>query len=1826
MAKVDTDRKKDKRAYQDVIAPTGLPVIPEAPKANVVPVRTTSSTSSGSGSGDRSGMDSTGMEMDLSQASSYDRGLINRTTAPYGGVDDVPKDTNGFTTFLDNIMPDDLGGLIKGTSDNWLPEIPYVSDLYRNTTGAAFGVVIDQSADAMDWLYWGSEQADHLGSWAFSASPGGLPTLEMGWQGFSRDEGISGQVTDFSAGQSFYSSLGINFNRFVVPVANFATEAIGQDALNFDNAQEFLEDKALFLAKNFEPMDPEQRKIAFEEQTAGKYISGAFDAFWDVAADPAVVLGASSSVLRYGTKLGKFAGLSNVSLSNPVQKIAYGKRMDLGLANFLDPSVGKPTGAFEQAKSFVDNAPETLGNHVWVTNANDQMIVFRLKSMLSIGDAAYPEAASIGKVLVGDRAGWDTLSNARPDIADVLYTHMTGADILAPKNPFGLLDAKQTSMGRIMVAQAKAAIDDVGEVASYPMRREMPGGQIVTRGGAYSARPVRVNAAWKTGKAEGSWGARTSTFSPAGKSSTGWVYDVVRATSASRPVMIARWAGSGRPTNIVHLKGGDGNFANVEVNNWLTHSNIDPVDRVKLFDEFVSTGSVQGRRNVLIKMEQAEVKVQAVKTGLTEDEVMLAYNSYRNSRHQKMWEVRSTVDEMTGQEGQTAFTVTEDGSLLHIPGLYSELDEAFPLLDTKAFQRVVRSNKPLVQSYGKTLDITVEGLDVLNNMWKVSVLLRLGYTMRNITEGGLRSVATVGVLAANPQALGRVPSSIKYAGYKRYYGRRAEAQGRALSDAQQQLIQAEESIVAWRKAAKVEEIDSIKQEITVLEELIGGFYGRPRPEVLTNSEKSIAKWTEEVNVLKSELESTARLAGTRSMIADASETIARKNQAIAARNKKIAEAKKNIAGERKAIEKKDRFDRNEEMARLKIRLRAEDARLVEAEKFTDSMRPELFAINERLIEGSRLAKVSIDEIEVALAKMKAKEPRMSKVGEGGRTVATDADGKGVVYPKAFDGPEGEMARILSSSDSTQIAIFQTGFENRLASLRGSTKWTAIDPADLKTPGDWERYWDNLSDRYNRRYRQDYLVQKWLGYGDGEVNMLENTRRWLMSSKSVDYRGSARTPDDLPLNGANGKADPERVDEFLTEMYRRYTDELPAGFGLRESLEKGPLMPYEVQAKWGTNRPPVIPAPVETGAKPTPYLFGAVGAYKNVTDFLMKALGSYPENKLLRHPYYSAVYETEQLRMVKNADAQGQNLSSHAVRDGINRSAHKEALKQTRQTMYTIERESNASNALRFFIPFFPAWENSIRTWGRIAYRNPAIVGIGNAAWNIPNGLGWVVNEQGEKVEWSNYLITSEEHYISYPENVAKAFAKVHRVPYVGDFISTLPILNTMMPPLDENGEPMPTKTRQSGLNVIFTGGLLNPGLGPGAVMPLSIVLRGKPELVEVIRNNIPDEVFRSLVPSGDPNTDLKDMFLPTTIKRIENKVFAGENENTAYLRLKDTMIQDEIVRAAMIDKQVSVKDMERIIERADKFWNWSIGQAATGFTASTSFNSPFSVERQLWRDLLDNTALTYTKKLEQFIKKIDIMHPGKGEDFLALTRSNAESPFKVNPNQRAYDRLTRDPKLIKSIARTYGEDAVGMYTNVGDWQQPFNRSVYNELRQQDVGGMPVKEKMATDELIAANDVSEGWRQYFLTVDSFDEAAVNAGLGSYKEVKGSDDLLEELRNDLGQKYPGFGVIMSKDWEQNVKNRISTARLIVSEATEKDLAGNQTIRVLSQYLDFREEVSGFLSLTEDADLRKKIREMAYVEVSGMRKSSIGFADFYDRYLENDDFRKVFLWQNP
>ena len=82
------------------------------------------------------------------------------------------------------------------------------------------------------------------------------------------------------------------------------------------------------------------------------------------------------------------------------------------------------------------------------------------------------------------------------------------------------------------------------------------------------------------------------------------------------------------------------------------------------------------------------------------------------------------------------------------------------MLDTKLFTKVIRQNKTLLRAGEVT-----QGLDSINSLWKISVLLRLGYTQRNVVEGFLRSAAVMGMVATNPKAIAH-----SFANSKRYMG------------------------------------------------------------------------------------------------------------------------------------------------------------------------------------------------------------------------------------------------------------------------------------------------------------------------------------------------------------------------------------------------------------------------------------------------------------------------------------------------------------------------------------------------------------------------------------------------------------------------------------------------------------------------------------------------------------------------------------------------------------------------------------------------------------------------------------------------------------------------------------------------------------------------------------------------------------------------------------------------------------------------------------------------------------------------------------------------
>ena len=1795
-------------------------------------------------------------------------------------VEEEPDDFLGkaLKTYTD-IFPDHLGDNLRGDK-GWFSDVPVVGPVYRNTVGAVFDTAFEVGGNVIDAIYWGSEQSGHALALGYSYLPGGMDPLEFTWGGFESIEnggGFQGDVTKISTGRAGYAAL-------ASPIAEFADEEelkirsggaftvaagalLGPPAILAGAAAIFDPDNPIFTMegqKNI--LDEDVQEEIFSNPLLGIIGSGTADFMWDIFGDPTIVGGKATSIIRYGTRAGRFSGLSNQSLANPTQVKRFGDRIDEGLKIQEDAVTagsvpGRTTAEFEHVKSLVD-APDAyeLTQHVFVKNSNDPDAVMRLAQQIQPGD--YKSGAALVKALAGEASGWRQLSEAAPGVYDDLYRTVTGgADLFDAAARGAAMTPMQVTQGGRMMREAKDAldvfdlrmaddatqkgiVDGVDEAARKARIAEDPyvAGQILTRGGTRFSPLARGGDAWRSGKARGRWGSpKVTEVGDVGLKSgqAGWVARKIQATSASRGAIFIRWAGSGRPTNIVHLKGGDGVNASTEVQNWLLKSSIKKGKAAQLFDEFVNEATVEGRRNKLLEMERAEVEAVAAKLGLETDQVMKAYQSYNSMRGKKLWEVRKTADEARTSKGDEIFTVDEQGNQVHVAGLYSELDEAFPLLDTIEFNRVVKANKGSLAAKGYNYGLTRGGEigDIFNNMWKVSVLLRLGYTARNITEGALRSVAVMGTLAANPQALARVPRSAAYrVARRKAHGKRGKitVQSKAVDDALADLMDARRTLDEWTAASGAEAKFRAEKRVKDAEELLAQarIKANARPHLdqrdkwISDNRLPIDDEIDEISKGLDQLKKDFELAeiklaggsGTKQQLGEIQKKI---NREVGKLETRVArrEVQANKAYDKRVKElDAEQTKARKEVTRLEAKVAAKKKDLEEAQAVLDkNIETELPPIQNLLAQKAK----NVDEKITQLRKMQASLERKrtgkkgnkgKKVGMQGNVVGKDANGNDIIYDGAFMGSDGDIARLLASADNTYQQVFNTGYTTRAREMKMSDQWQVLDPSEIRTVEKMTEYWDQYTLMLNRRMRNDPIISRWLARGDDEAGLIEDTVRYLMQGDQKTYTGTLRTQQGEKLVDEGGNAIRAQVEKYVNQTYYRYSTEIPPNMGLRQALSEGQITPDQLKTAYGNQPPPKIATPVEmqeSNGFPT-----ALNGIQTVTGWAMKWLGTIPENALLRHPFYESVYRTEQLRLARLAADSGADLLAPATRSQINGSARRVALKETRKTMYTIERQSNASNALRFFAPFFAAWENSIRTWGRIAYQNPAVVGAGALMWNIPNSMGWIVDEKGNKVEYSNFLREDQETYMVYPPQVANALAKLNRDIGPVNTTAFMPFIGNFIPPQDEDGNALTTRTRQQGLNVIFPGGLLDSSTGPIMTIPTSLMLRGKPEITEALRESMGDDLFNNFVPLGNPNTPVSDQLFPTVVKRVKNYTFGGEDENTAYLRLKNTMIQDELVKAELEGRRVTNRDMERVMKNADKFYRWTIGTAVTSYTASTSYQSEFAVERGYWRTLQEQN-IPYGDKVDKFIAKF-------GTEYLPVTRTTSQNRFKLGYSQHTYERAMQDPELMEDISRNLGDEYVGMFSNVGDIESPFSYSVYGEYPGMRIDDKRVLTKMTPAEIVESNDISEYWRKRAMAKDQLDAQAKDMGLPGADSLDDYDEIMDLIEADLVQQHPGIQGYLDKGYDPNrVDKTIKVSRMIVETADDYGDGSNPTIMVLEEYLLKRDYFTDAIAMVgDDADAKRELKKLAMADVAALRDKDIGFADFYDKHLEDDDFREV------
>jgi hypothetical protein len=132
---------------------------------------------------------------------------------------------------------------------------------------------------------------------------------------------------------------------------------------------------------------------------------------------------------------------------------------------------------------------------------------------------------------------------------------------------------------------------------------------------------------------------------------------------------------------------------------------------------------------------------------------------------------------------------------------------------------------------------------------------------------------------------------------------------------------------------------------------------------------------------------------------------------------------------------------------------------------------------------------------------------------------------------------------------------------------------------------------------------------------------------------------------------------------------------------------------------------------------------ALDAFRGATQKAFRVIGAVPEDTFVRAPFYGQRYRQTAERAYKIlTDQRGtKDLSLDEV-NAIRELAHRRALKDTKDWLYTIDRRTAFGQVMENWVPFASATQNSVTTVGRIIWNDPAVVGAMALIWQSPDAI------------------------------------------------------------------------------------------------------------------------------------------------------------------------------------------------------------------------------------------------------------------------------------------------------------------------------------------------------------------------------------------------------------------------------------------------------------------------------------------------------------------------
>ncbi len=583
----------------------------------------------------------------------------------------------------------------------------------------------------------------------------------------------------------------------------------------------------------------------------------------------------------------------------------------------------------------------------------------------------------------------------------------------------------------------------------------------------------------------------------------------------------------------------------------------------------------------------------------------------------------------------------------------------------------------------------------------------------------------------------------------------------------------------------------------------------------------------------------------------------------------------------------------------------------------------------------------------------------------------------------------------------------------------------------------------------------------------------------------------------------------------------------------------------------------------------------------------------PEDAFTRVPFYGNVYEKTIDSGAKALQLKTQRTGKPATEleiQGVERAAHREALKETKRVLYTIDRYSNIASIVAFASPFIQAQLNSLRVYSNLVANNPTPI--------IRPTLIW-------EDDWNQEAIDKD--------------------PQTGEPLITMQVPNSwrntkLFNALASVSFPV---TR---LNIPFAGEpWWNAGAGPIIQVSASNLVNAVPYLdakyKETTGKNLPIRRFVDtyVLPYGPSKEFVSyDMLLPAWTKRgvsatrklddgvfltTANKILAVENQKFRDGTRIDEATPDEIVNRTVwhFMLRLGINQVMAVIP------NLSLDYKPY-FDIYRTYTEKYGIEKA--------DALFYENYPDYY--EMIITSPTKNTTGAEATAVSAEQLVKHRDLVAKIQ--TEDPYVTTLITNAWGVDREN---------NTFDRAAYNfQLKNKPgTGGDFYRETISLEESSKNAKIDLGWMAYNKFMQAFDIKVQQNGFDSYNS-RGAGFLKDE-RDAWIKEQKTVNPTWFNEYDLGIqankyKGTLRAIDTVLSDKkfTESDwYKSDPTFKALEEYMLFREEVVDYLkdmpSQNIDAQSNQFVKDEVDKKVRELKNSSPKFALWYDRFLDRDKF---------